>query len=403
MFKVLNGCKENIFDDITKFYDWLLKNKDLDNLVVQDKQALDIYNFLKFYLSVKKKFEREILKTNNNFIDNGDNEIVKTSINELIRMNSDGKYLRAMLIALGYLIGNKNDNNYLDLAMAYETFQTAILIHDDIIDNASVRRSKITIPEAYKQKLESLSDNSSNFNIKKEHISNSIGICVGDLGFYLANKIIIDNYSNSPVLCKILSLYNKIVINTIKGEIIDVFLPFNEEYQKGLSKEQDVIEIYKLKTAWYTIIGPFSLGMTLADFTDQQIKKMEDILYNLGVAFQIKDDILGIFGKESVLGKSASSDVSEYKQTILYTYVSKNNKDKLVELSKYYGKQNLTEEDLNSVKQIFISTGALEYANNVMNKMFLEAKTELEKIDFISEDKKSILNGFITYLNLRNK
>ena len=402
MFKVLNGSEEITFDDITRFYDWLLKNKDLDNLVVQNKEALDLYNFFKFYLLVKKQFELEIIKTNNNFIDNADNDIVKTSINELIRMNSDGKYLRAMLIALGYLIKNNNDD-YLALAMAYETFQTAILIHDDIIDNASIRRGKETIPELYKQRLEGLGDNSNSFNIKKEHISNSMGICVGDLGFYLANKIIIDNYSNSPALCKVLSLYNKIVINTIKGEIIDVLLPFCEQYKKGISTEENVIEIYKLKTAWYTIIGPFSLGMTLADFTDEQIKEMEDILYNLGIAFQIKDDILGVFGNEVELGKSSSSDISEFKQTILYTYVSKNNKDKLVELSKYYGKHNLTEEDLNSVKQIFISTGALEYANNVMNKMFLESKQKLGKIDFIPEDKKSILEGFIIYLNLRNK
>ena len=81
MFKVLNGSVENTFDDITRFYDWLLKNKDLDNLVVQNKEALDLYNFFKFYLSIKNQFEREISKTNSNFIDNSDNDIVKTSIN----------------------------------------------------------------------------------------------------------------------------------------------------------------------------------------------------------------------------------------------------------------------------------------------------------------------------------
>ena len=78
-------------------------------------------------------------------------------------------------------------------------------------------------------------------------------------------------------------------------------------------------------------------------------------------------------------------------------------KVKLKELHKYYGKSELTKENLDSVKEIFITTGALEYSNNMMNKLFVESKEKLETIDFIEEDKKSVLRGFITYLNLRNK
>ena len=163
------------------------------------------------------------------------------------------------------------------------------------------------------------------------------------------------------------------------------------------------MEIYRLKTAWYTIIGPYELGMAFCDFTKEQVEKIEEVLYNLGVAFQIKDDILGIFGDEAELGKSASSDISEFKQTLLYTYVSKNNKEKLRELHKYYGKSELTKNDLDTVKEIFTTTGALKYSNNVMNKLFLQSREKLELIDFVDEDKKSILRGFITYLDLRNK
>ena len=204
-------------------------------------------------------------------------------------------------------------------------------------------------------------------------------------------------------MSNILKLYNKIVINTIKGEIIDVLLPFKEEYEKNVSTEEDVMEIYKLKTAWYTIIGPYELGMVFSDFSEEQMKRIEKVLYNLGIAFQIKDDILGIFGDELELGKSASSDISEFKQTILYTYVSKNNKKELSELHKYYGKHELTKENLDSVKEILIKTGALEYSNNMMNQLFAKSREELETIDFIEEDNKSILRGFITYLSLRNK
>ena len=185
--------KKTEFESLSDFYKWLLINKTVDELVIDDKDACDLYDFFKFYFEVKKKCELELNKINKTFIDWDDNKLVKKATDELIRMNSDGKFLRASLIALGYLSINKNDDYYLPLAAAYETFQTAILIHDDIIDNATVRRGKDTITKVYNDELETINDNSNSFKIKKEHLSNSLGLCIGDLGFYLAEKIILEN------------------------------------------------------------------------------------------------------------------------------------------------------------------------------------------------------------------
>ena len=127
------------------------------------------------------------------------------------------------------------------------------------------------------------------------------------------------------------------------------------------------------------------------------------MLFNLGIAFQIKDDILGIFGDESEIGKSASSDISEFKQTLLYSYVANNNPKLLKELDKYYGKENLTNDDINAVKDIFYKSGAKEYSISMMESMFEKSRDKLSKIDFIDEKYKNILNGFITYLDLRTK
>ena len=352
-----------------------------------------LLEFFVFYKNEKNKFEKAIKKYNNSFRNKEDDEIVNKAVEKFININCGGKYIRAMLISLGYkLASGKYDDYYLSLAMAYETFQTAILIHDDIIDNAQKRRGKETIPETYKKE----------FNNNGKDVANSLGLCIGDLGFYFANEIIIKKYHKDPNLSKIIEYYNKIVINTIKGEIIDVKLPYDVQYNQKESNEESIMEIYKLKTAWYTITGPFCLGCILGGTTKSRIKVYEKILTNIGIAFQIKDDIIGIYGDSNYIGKSTNSDISEFKQTILYSYIYNYNKKYLKELNKYYGKKDLNDKEISRVKEIFIESNALEYANKKMEQLFDESIQKIAELN-INEKYKNIFIGFINYLKIRKK
>ncbi len=398
------GCS---FATLQDFFKWLMKKENIENIQFNGtEEANNVYAFVKYYKVTKKQCEQALVDANETFKKDKDNDLVKESIQELIRVNSDGKFLRAMLIALGYTTFAKNkDNAYLPLAAAYETFQTAILIHDDIIDNATLRRGKETIPVAYKTRFDKYKNKAKDtFESKKNHIADSLGICVGDLGFYLANKIIIDNYKDNAKLADVLSLYNKIVINTIKGEIIDVKLPFDAEYLgENVTNEKSVMEIYHLKTSWYSVVGPYLLGMTLAGANKDVMEKMENILNNLGIVFQIKDDLLGIYGVEEELGKSASSDISEFKQTILYAYLVEKAPEYLDKINKYYGKEELKLEELNTVKEIFEKSGAKAYAENTMNKLFANAINSLKDENILDKECKEILLGLVEYLRLRTK
>ena len=403
---VFVGNKKYNFSRITDFYLFLKSEKNNINSIIVDKDT-DEYKLLEFYKSyikIKSDCEKSLEEYNDTFLIDKDNSEVVYSLKELIRMNSGGKFIRAFLIALGFLSksSDKPNDYYLPLSSAYELFQTSILIHDDIIDNASQRRGKTTIPNSYINEFKKINTKKSNFDNKSSHIANSLGICIGDLGFYLTNQIILKNYKNDQNLYKILSLYNKIVVNTIKGEIIDVVLPFKSEFDNSfITKENDIMEIYMLKTAWYSVIGPFLLGMSLNNYSDYELNKMEEILMLLGIGFQVKDDILGIFGDENNLGKTCS-DISEYKQTILYSYVSEKKKEYFDELRKVYGDPDINEEKIKKVKDIFIKSGALDYANDVLKNMFKNAKSKLNDIDFIDEKYKNILYGFIIYLDLRD-
>lgn len=398
-------CPSIMISDIMDIYTWLKKTKITEKTKIgltggasTTKEEIykikNLIEFCLFYNKQKKNFEKNINKYNHKFLNEKDNLIVKDATNKFISINGGGKYLRAMLISLGYFISKMEETNeYMPLAISYETFQTSILIHDDIIDNAKMRRGKDTIPVMYEKEL-SIKDD--------EKLGCSLGICIGDLGFYLTTKMLYDNYFKNPYFKTLIKYYNDIVINTIKGEIIDVKLPFDVKHgYKKECKKEDIFEIYKLKTSYYTVVGPFCLGAILGGANKQKIKTYESVLENIGIAFQIKDDIMGIFGDEETIGKT-NSDIEEFKQTILYEYVCNQKKEYLTELNKYYGKKDLNKEETEKVKQIFISSGALEYANKMMDNLFDESIQKIRSLKL--EDKyKNILLGFITYLQTRQK
>lgn len=415
LFSIWNQkCKVTICNDITDYYDFIKKEKkfnaNLNIMIIGTKNTsyetlLEYKNLTSFYLfyqSEVKKIEKEMTKWNKTFINKKDNILVKDAMNKFVFMNSNGKYLRALLIALGYYIATKKDDNYyLPLAAAYETFQTSILIHDDVIDNAELRRGKKTIHKKYEEKFDKYDLKDNNFEEKKKNTSSSIGICAGDIGFFIANNMIVESYINNPNLARVLKYYNDIVINTGKGELIDVVLPFNEQYySKNKCLEKDIMEIYDLKTSWYTIVGPCSLGMILGGNSDRVVESMVKTLSPLGTAFQIKDDILGIYGSVKSIGKSNTSDITEFKQTLLYSYVV-NNTEYGEELRKYYGKEELSDRELLKVRDIFEKSGARNYAIQKMDELFKQSKTLVIKNRNIPAYYKEILLGFITYLEIR--
>ncbi len=410
--KIIVSQKEedinNSFNNIPSFIKYVLQS----NLKVSDDITLigsvnttikELYNYkylLSFLLFYKDKLE--IFKNNqdkfNAFLKNeNDNNLVSKVINDISYLNQDGKYIRGTLISLGEYISNPLKEDYLPLAYAYELFQTSILIHDDIIDNAKLRRGKSTIPHKICEEY------LNNKNDKIYHndtlsLANSIGICAGDLGFYLANKNIILNYHNHPKFKDILNYYNDIVIKTIKGEIIDVYIPFLNKYNYYKTKESDILDIYHLKTSYYTIIGPFTLGYLLGG--KKVDSKLTDVLNKIGIAFQIKDDILGIYGSVNSLGKPNTLDIEEFKQTLLYSYII--NTPYKQEFLKIYGKKKINTKELSKIRNLLYVSDSYDYVNNYLNDLYSEILDNINELE-LSEDNKDLIRGLLIYILEREK
>ena len=382
--------------DLCKF---LLHNdfKEITLLVNEDDTLSEtkyLISFLEFYKKHFNNLKNNQHKINEKLIKENGNDFVKKVITDFCDLNQDGKYIRGVLIALGeYLATDNKKLTYMDLAYAYEIFQTSILVHDDIIDNANLRRGKKTIQKRIYDEYKNVFSKNDKVNL-----GNSIGICAGDYGFFTANNIIVKNYSTNKNFAKLLTTYNNIILNTIRGEIIDVYLPVVGKYNIYTSKEKDVLDIYHLKTSWYTIIGPFTLGYLLGG--KELTKQLENVLNKIGIAFQLKDDILGIFANEDVIGKSNVSDIEEFKQTLLYSHIiSTKYKNKFLRI---YGKKKVNKRDLMRIRKLLITSGTYDYVTNYLSNLYIEVIKNIDRLD-VSENGKDILKGLLIYIKIREK
>ena len=307
-----------------------------------------------------------------------DNYFIKESLEELKRLSKGGKRVRGYLIKLGQMLFGKDDDSYIDIAAAIEIFQTAILIHDDVIDEADKRRGLDTINAKY-----------------AGHIGISKAICIGDLGFFISYNIINNANISDDLKIEIMKVYSKTLYNTVNGEIIDVELPLKSlEYHKKMD-DKLIYDIYVNKTAWYTIIGPILIGASSANASSLDKEKLMKMGENLGIAFQIKDDLLGLYSEDDSMGKTLN-DIKEGKQTIIYKYaIDHANKEEIEIINKYYGNSCVTIDENKIITDLFIKLGAKENAE----KLELEyTKKGIDIINSMDVKNKDLFMDFANYL-----
>jgi len=356
------------------------------------KEIHDFLLFAEFLTKAKKEVETACDKYLNDLIDDAkDKPFIGAAIRDLHNQNQGGKRIRGAMIKLGEKIASGIDEENCGgtpsttVAMAYEIFQTAILIHDDVIDKSCTRRGKQTIHTC---------EGDSHFGISR-------AICIGDYGLFLANKILADSGLPDDVLVKVFRMFSEIQLKTIEGEIMDVSLP---AFPIDILKEYDeymqlVGNIYDNKTSWYTLVGPLLLGAICGGWGIKQTIALRDFAMPLGMAFQIKDDLLGIFANEKVLGKPALSDIVEKKQTILYGYAYKHAASgQKLQLEKSYGNPLANENDLQIVREIFMATGAKAYAED---KIFRLSQLSLIISNNFNDEIRPLMQGLVHYLLTR--
>ena len=369
-------------------------------------ELCDYLLFKEFFMRAKKEIEAASAEYFDDYrMVAADNALVQLSLKSLREQHEGGKRIRGAMIKLGEQIASCGQSDkYLPIAVGYELFQTSVLIHDDIIDKSDTRRKKATIHAESEKKIQNISHIS---DIAARHYGISRALCIGDYGFFISYQFLSKCKIETAALANVYSIYSKILALTCEGEIMDSLLPFEkasvlnnldnyEEY------ERIVRQIYEYKTAWYTLAGPIMLGAVCGGANDELLELLKDIAIPLGIAFQIKDDLLGIYSNEEILGKSVLSDICENKQTLMFGFACKNADERQkILLDRHYGKKSANEHDLEIIRSLFEATGAKKYAEDEIRHLSNAAKA-LIKNDLIDSKYQSILNGLTAYLIGRN-
>ncbi len=276
----------------------------------------------------------------------------------------DGKRIRPILFVIGYssLCSRKAKNLY-ESALAIELLHDFMLIHDDIIDKSDTRRGK---PSMHKM-LEGILKKHKNIKFNGQDLA----IVIGDVLYAIAIDAFLSIKEEPKRKEVALKNFIKAAICTGSGEFIELLggIKSIDEIKKS-----DIYKIYDYKTAFYTFACPLSTGAILAGASQSEITKLSQYGMQVGRAFQIKDDIIGIFGDEKKIGKSTLSDLQEAKKTILIWHAYNNSKAKDKKTIKaILSKGKVTKSDLAAIQKIIIESGSLDFSRNEINKLIKNA------------------------------
>jgi len=322
---------------------------------------------------IKKKIEHQL----DPFLQNADKSYSLKIISPLLFKSirdfilTDGKRIRPALFIIGYEgFSKKRAPGLYQSALSVELLHDFFLIHDDIIDKSDTRRGKPSLHKVYEEFL------AKHKNIKFN--GQDLAIVAADIIYALAIKAFLSIKEDFQRKEKALQRFIKAAVHTGCGEFIELLSGIKniEEISK-----KDIYKIYDYKTAHYTFASPLSMGAILAGASANQINKLSEFSLYLGRAFQIRDDILGMFSDEKKTGKSALSDLQEAKKTLLiwYAYNHSDKKNKSL-IKSILNKRKVTKIDLLRVRKVTKQSGALDYTQGEIHNLIRRAKTMISAI-----------------------
>jgi geranylgeranyl pyrophosphate synthase len=274
-----------------------------------------------------------------------------------------GKRLRPYLVCLSYQgYGGQDYDGVIPIAAAVELLHNSMLIHDDIIDRDTIRHSRPNVSGSY---LEI-------YGRGMRHHADGAALLAGDLALSAAYELALSSSLPAEARVSAMEQLAQMIFIVVGGELLDT------EATLGPLAAADTGTIIELKSAHYSFIGPLTLGGMLAGAPKAQLQQLSRYGRALGSAYQLVDDVLGLFGDESKTGKSITSDLEEGKPTYLMqqTVAHASEADRHW-LERTIGQGSITAPDAERVRELVISTGARQATGRLIDDYAAAAQQSL--------------------------
>ncbi len=286
-----------------------------------------------------------------------------------------GKRIRPILSIAAYQLFKDNIKKAYPVAFAVEMFHNFSLMHDDIMDEAPLRRGQPTVHTKY------------NVNT---------GILSGDAMLILAYDSLSNVSADNKTVTKLVKIFNKVAIEVCEGQQFDInFEKFNT------IQINDYLKMIELKTA-VLLAAALEMGAVLAKASDEDAKHLYEFGRNIGIAFQLQDDILDTYGDPATFGKKVGGDIAQNKKTFLYLKALElSNEENAKKLYELYNSNNIEEvEKINQVKQLFNQVNVRQLAENLQDDYYKKGMEHLAALS-VSEERKQPLFDLVSELMIR--
>jgi geranylgeranyl diphosphate synthase type II len=286
-------------------------------------------------------------------------------------LSQGGKRLRPLLALMGNSLFGGDLEKVVNPAIGLEIFHNFTLLHDDIMDQAPIRRGVASVYKKW---------------------DTNTAILSGDTMFVLAYDYVTN--SDPSFLIDVLRVFNQTAREVCEGQQYDM----NYETQEVVSVD-DYVEMIRLKTA-VLIAAALKIGAITAKASNENAQNIYDFGINIGLAFQLRDDLLDAFGDQKVFGKPIGNDIVTNKKTYLYIMAyNLANKEQGEALDHAYALNN-NEEKITEVMKVFRELNIREVTEKMIDNYYQKSLVYLDAISVVKEQK-SELYGFAKGLSLR--
>ncbi|MFP3465730.1 polyprenyl synthetase family protein [Leifsonia sp. SIMBA_070] len=272
-----------------------------------------------------------------------------------------GKRIRPRFVLTAYRgLGGADDDSACTAAVAYELLHTAFLLHDDVIDGDTVRRGRPNVTGSFSSDAVARGADSA----RGRRWGEAGAILAGDLLLHAASSVLARVDADEWTRERLLEILDHAVFVTAAGELADVALA--ERLGPDAPTLDDVLAMTEHKTAAYSVSGPLMTGALLAGGGEELLAPLAEYGRLVGIAFQLGDDLLGVFGSEDVTGKSIVSDLRQGKETSLIAYAR--GTSRWEEVAPSLGSADLAPREAAALAAVLEACGARSFVEDLLTQ-----------------------------------
>ena len=288
-------------------------------------------------------------------------------------LSMGGKRIRPVLMLMAYNLYKEDVTSVYDPATAIEVYHNYTLLHDDLMDRADMRRGKTTVHKVW---------------------NDNTAILSGDAMMVLAYQYMAS--CSSEYLKEVMDLFSLTALEICEGQQMDMGFESRDDV-----KEEEYLEMIRLKTA-VLLAASLKIGAILGGASREDAENLYDFGMQIGVAFQLQDDLLDVYGDSAVFGKNIGGDILCNKKTyMLIKALERADRNQLDELNRWLNATSFcAEEKIGAVTELYNQIGIKAVCENKMREYYTRAMTSLGAVSVI-EDRESELKKLMKHLMYR--